>query len=130
MANAIVGVPVAPAKGTQIIPTLTVEDMDSKSTSEAAKPSPISTSSAVSDKNSTPGDLPAGKAPIIPDWYKIGWRAVSGIDEPLSEGTAMDRGIIFQFINEQYYGEWYHNAAVIIWVSRHQLQPGDYELMG
>lgn len=68
----------------------------------------------MTDQSLTPGDLPAGKAPIIPEWYKIGWRAVSGVDEPLPEGTEKDRGILFQFVDEQYYGEWYHNAAIII----------------
>ena len=102
---------------------MTVEDADASPTPAkadpvaAARPASPSPSSVVSEKSSTPGDLPAGKAPIIPDWYKIGWRAVSGIDDPLPEGVEKDRGILFQHINEQYYGDWYHNAAVIIVVS-------------
>ena len=94
-----------------------MEDVDATADAEA-KVAAKSPQSAVSETSTTPGDLPAKKAPVIPDWYKIGWRQVSGIDEPLAEGEEHDRGILFQFINEQYYGEWYHNAAVIIVVRR------------
>jgi hypothetical protein len=99
---------------------VTVEDADANPTPEDAKPAPkppASPASVVSDKSSTPGDLPTGKAPAIPDWYKIGWRAVSGIDDPLPEGVEKDKGILFQHISEQYYGDWYHNATIIIVVS-------------
>lgn len=64
--------------------------------------------------SSVPGDYPAAKAPVIPDWYKIGWRAVTGIDNPLPEGVEKDKGILMEYINEQYYGDWYHNAAIIV----------------
>lgn len=95
---------------------MTVEDADANAPPADTKPltPPASPTSAVSEKSSTPGDLPAVKAPVIPDWYKIGWRAVSGIDEPLPEGVEKDKGILFQHINEQYYGDWYHNAAIIV----------------
>ncbi|KIM32474.1 hypothetical protein M408DRAFT_327029 [Serendipita vermifera MAFF 305830] len=119
------GLSVASSNGPPVIPTVTIEDADANpspvkpapgaaTANGGAAAAPLSASSIVSEKNSTPGDLPAGKAPIIPDWYKIGWRAVSGIDEPLPEGVEKDRGILFQHINEQYYGDWYHNAAIII----------------
>lgn len=63
-----------------------------------------------------PGQLPALAAPLLPDWYKIGWRAVSGIDDQAPEGEERDRGILSAFIAEQYYGDWYHNAAIIVLV--------------
>ena len=62
--------------------------------------------------------MPAGLAPEIPDWYKVGWRDVSGVDiPPAAEGDAKDKEILNLFINEQFYGEWYHNAALIVVVS-------------
>ncbi|OBZ79219.1 Uncharacterized protein PYUK71.03c [Grifola frondosa] len=61
-----------------------------------------------------PGAMPSGPAPTIPDWYKVGWRSVSGIDTPiLSEGEERDKLVLSMFLKEQYYGEWYHNAAII-----------------
>ncbi|EGO02737.1 hypothetical protein SERLA73DRAFT_165692 [Serpula lacrymans var. lacrymans S7.3] len=61
-----------------------------------------------------PGAFPSGPAPAIPDWYKVGWRAVSNIDAPaLEEGEEKDKTILSMYLNEQYYGDWYHNAALI-----------------
>ena len=62
--------------------------------------------------------MPAGPAPEIPDWYKLGWRDVSGIDRPaLQEGEEKDKAVLDLFLSEQFYGEWYHNAALVIVVS-------------
>ena len=71
-----------------------------------------------------PGAFPAKAAPTIPEWYKVGWRQTVGIDKPpLPEGEEKDNGVLHMFLAEQYYGEWYHNAAIIIFVciyeSRH-----------
>ncbi|KAG1757254.1 C2 domain-containing protein [Suillus lakei] len=61
-----------------------------------------------------PGEYPSGLAPAIPDWYKVGWRAVANIDAPaLEEGEEKDKHILQLFLAEQYYGQWYHNAALI-----------------
>lgn len=72
------------------------------------------------DGDDTPvpiGGLPAGLAPAIPDWYKVGWRQVGGIDaEPLTEGEQKDRGVLEEFLGEQFYGDWYYNAALVIFV--------------
>lgn len=52
---------------------------------------------------------------MIPDWYRTGWREVSGIDvQHPPEGEEKDKFVLQAFIGEQYYGEWYHNAAIII----------------
>lgn len=71
-------------------------------------------------ENDTPtpiGGMPAGPAPAIPDWYKVGWRQVGGVDEtPLTEGEQKDRSVLELFLKEQYYGDWYYNAALIIFV--------------
>lgn len=56
-------------------------------------------------------------APAIPDWYKVGWRQAAGIDNPpLAEGEEKDKGVLDLFLSEQFYGSWYHNAAIIIFV--------------
>jgi hypothetical protein len=69
------------------------------------------------DSQAIPGALPEGVAPAIPDWYRVGWRQASGIDDaPLAEGEEKDKGVLDLFLSEQFYGSWYHNAAIIIFV--------------
>jgi Ca2+-dependent lipid-binding protein len=41
---------------------------------------------------------------------------VAGIDKPHREGEEKDKGILDMFLAEQYYGSWYHNAALIFFV--------------
>lgn len=92
-------------------PTITVSDADND-------PSITSPNSAQALNGQPPGALPAGPAPVIPDWYKVGWRAVGGVDEPaLTEGELKDKAVLDQFLSEQFYGAWYHNAAIIFFVS-------------
>lgn len=64
-----------------------------------------------------PGAMPIAQASQIPDWYKVGWRQVGGIDKAPAEGEAIDEGVLDAFLADQYYGAWYHNAAIIIFVS-------------
>lgn len=68
------------------------------------------------DTPQPPGALgPAATA--IPDWYRVGWRQASRIDAaPLAEGEEQDKGVLDMFLAEQFYGEWYHNAALIVFV--------------
>ena len=62
--------------------------------------------------------MPPGPAPEIPDWYKVGWRDVSGIDrQKVVEGEEKDKELLSLFLSEQFYGEWYHNAALVVVVS-------------
>ena len=64
-----------------------------------------------------PGAIPDGLAATIPDWYRVGWRAVGGIDNhPATERDEIDKNILAGFIKEQYYGQWYHNAGIIFFV--------------
>lgn len=64
-----------------------------------------------------PGAFPAKPAPPIPEWYTVGWRQAVGIDKPpLSDGEEKDNSILHMFVGEQYYGAWYHNAAIIVFV--------------
>ncbi|KAI9258242.1 C2 domain-containing protein [Sporodiniella umbellata] len=74
----------------------------------------------------------------LPDWYRVGWTGLSSLPNPgdeeamshlvkthtaeqiqeLYRGARATNGdemndLISQFINEKYYGEWYHNCAVV-----------------
>jgi hypothetical protein len=83
------------------IPTITIEDVDKEGPKDAP---PI------------PGELPASKAPVIPDWYKVGWRAFTDLDKPSEDDDQRQLRLMNTWISEQYYGQWYYNAAVIIFV--------------
>jgi len=85
------------------IPTITIEDADKEGPKDAP---PV------------PGQLPASKAPVIPDWYKVGWRAFTDLDKPSEEDDQRQLRLMNTWISEQYYGQWYYNAAVIIFVCR------------
>ncbi|KAG5220503.1 transmembrane protein [Salix suchowensis] len=102
-----------------VIPTITIEDHDTETPKIAANDvSPEAVADVAKDESSkVPGALPEGRAPEIPDWYKVGWRATSGIDNPpLEEGEEKDKGVLAMFLSEQFYGDWYHNAAIIFFV--------------
>ncbi|GAA5948387.1 hypothetical protein JCM10213_004407 [Rhodosporidiobolus nylandii] len=65
-----------------------------------------------------PGGMPAkeaepGKVREIPSWFAIGW---TGQDRTLflSPEEAKERSILEDFVSEAYYGQWYHNAALIL----------------
>jgi hypothetical protein len=105
-----------------VVPTITVQDID------AERPNTASTSKAVENgAPAIPGELPAQLVPSIPDWYKVGWRQMSGIDnEPVPEGEEKDKGVLDMFLSEQFYGSWYHNAALIIFVGSPHLVSPDF----
>ncbi|KJA26087.1 hypothetical protein HYPSUDRAFT_133560, partial [Hypholoma sublateritium FD-334 SS-4] len=103
------------------IPTITIEDTEKPDeTSVQKRPivekehvqNPLETND---ESSSIPGALPAFPAPVIPDWYVVGWRQSSGIDKPpLAEGEERDKGVLDLFLSEQFYGDWYHNAGIIV----------------
>ena len=109
------------------LPTITIEDADEGNVPDGQSHndvpetpnSPTWPSSPTSPTSpEAPGAMPTGPAPEIPDWYKVGWRDVSGIDRSgVKEGELKDKAILDQFLSEQFYGEWYHNAAMIVTVS-------------
>lgn len=106
--DALAEVPVDTGKA-NVLPTITIEDVD-KANEAAEPPAPL--------QEQPPGAMPAGPAPVIPDWYKVGWRAAVGLDDPaVTEGEAKDKSVLDAFLSEQFYGEWYHNAALIVVVS-------------
>lgn len=111
----------------QPVPTIVIEDLgdgDKKLTANPELPapaeSPKSDSPIVEDdgagQEGVPGAIPAKPVYEIPDWYKVGWRQASGIDQPVIEGEEKDKSVLAMFLNEQFYGEWYHNAGIIIFV--------------
>lgn len=104
-------VQVSTGKTPALPPTITVTDAD-----QDPHPTGVPPESLPPSNKAVPGALPDGPAPQIPDWYKVGWRAVGGIDEPITEGEERDKAILEQFLSEQFYGAWWHNAAVIFFV--------------
>lgn len=96
-----------------VVPTITVSDADVAAPKNDSKSKPVVADDAMPKP---PGDV-EGIAPTIPDWYRVGWRSVSGIDAPpLPEGEERDKGVLDMFLSEQMYGDWYHNAALIFFV--------------
>ena len=95
-----------------VIPTITINDAgtaddDGKSAPKSSQPLP----------EAVPGSMPAATAAPIPEWFRIGWREVSGIDEVIEDTVERKRKSAFDlFMKEQYYGDWYHNAAIIVFV--------------
>ena len=72
--------------------------------------------------------MPTGPAPTIPDWYTVGWRQASGIDDPpLPDGVEKEKSVLEQFIGEQYYGTWYYNSGLIIFVSCLRIAPTRFD---
>lgn len=91
-----------------VLPTITVEDADQPTEQKAEKATPVPDSPS-------PGAYPSGPAPEVPEWYKVGWRSIANVDVPLSEDEqTKDKAVLERFISEQFYGDWYHNAGIII----------------
>lgn len=85
-----------------VIPTITVHDAETH-------PDDVAT---VAQPAQMPGSIEAAPY-VIPDWYKVGWRAAGGIDSPELHGDTKDVAILSTFLKEQYYGDWYHNAGLV-----------------
>ncbi|KAI6045089.1 tricalbin [Pisolithus marmoratus] len=92
-----------------IVPTITVEDVDRPTEEKRDKAAPVPA------PPSGPGAYPSEPAPEVPEWYKIGWRSVANVDVPRFEDEqTRDKAVLERFIPEQFYGDWYHNAGIII----------------
>jgi len=100
----------------QPVPTIVVEHVADGETKIVANDTPQDAAQVHADESAAvPGALPNQAPYVIPDWYKVGWRQSSGIDDaPLPEGEQKDLSVLDLFLSEQFYGEWYHNAAVIV----------------
>jgi len=92
------------------VPTITIDDADT------ADKGPAGTALPKTDIPTIPGAMPDQPLPTIPDWFRVGWRQVSGVDDELSE-ELKERAVLDSFLSDQFYGSWYHNAAVIVFVS-------------
>ncbi len=99
-------------KSAAIPPTITITDAETK---EGATNANVAAANARAD-TAMPGGVPDGPTPSIPEWYKAGWRAVGGIDAPQKEGEEREKSVIDMYLSEQFYGAWYHNAAVVFFV--------------
>lgn len=98
------------------VPTITVEDVDKDAPKDVDK-------DVLKDVPPIPGQLPSSNAPAIPDWYKVGWRAFTDLDKPSEDDDQRQLRLMNTWISEQYYGQWYHNAAVIVFVRHPLLYP-------
>ncbi|KAG2023600.1 transmembrane protein [Coprinopsis cinerea AmutBmut pab1-1] len=98
------------------IPTIRIEDSDADDAKVVADDTTQVAQQVQGEAaESVPGAIPATTASALPDWYIVGWRQMAGIDKPHPpEGEEKDKSVLDQFLSEQYYGAWYHNAAVIV----------------
>jgi len=105
-----------------ILPTITVQDVDSDTHADAHRDvhpdahHDVHPDVQEDERTTPPGAISSRIAPAIPDWYKVGWRAFTDLDKP-AEGDEQKRKRLFHtFLSDQFYGDWYHNAALIIFV--------------
>ncbi|KAF7731921.1 hypothetical protein EC973_007752 [Apophysomyces ossiformis] len=124
---------VTSSKDTQINPKLTSNDKPNGQETEKTKIKPGVTAE---QSPSLPGSYSESNKHGLPDWYKVGWTSFSQLPNPGDEAsmeqlsqqlgtdalTELYKGshvrhmedLIGQFLNEAYYGEWYHNTAVLL----------------
>lgn len=101
------------------VPTITVNDHDSANSQAVAEKAPDTPYEVEDDDEASemPGSMVTRPAPAIPDWYRVGWRQNAGLDDNTDvEGEAKLQSLLNLYVSEQYYGDWYHNAAVIVLV--------------
>ncbi|KAH6917432.1 transmembrane protein [Coprinopsis sp. MPI-PUGE-AT-0042] len=103
--------------GQRVIPTIQIQDHDgdakviARDTEQVAEDVQLE----AAGEQGVPGAIPSSAVGAIPDWYIVGWRQAAGLDKaPVLEGEEKDKGILEQYLSEQFYGSWYHNAAVIV----------------
>lgn len=98
-----------------VIPTITVQDTDEGSKTVASG-TDQSAELVQQEEDSVPGGYSTPTASTIPDWYRVGWHQMVEVDDNIS-GEEKDKGVLDLFLKEQYYGDWFHNAAIIVFVS-------------
>ncbi|PFH50760.1 hypothetical protein AMATHDRAFT_144179 [Amanita thiersii Skay4041] len=96
-----------------VLPTITIEDADIASPKQVVNGTAEPQPEAEAGAEGVPGAVPSQAVQPIPDWYRVGWREMAGVDKPPSD-EARQRGVLDMFISEQYYGYWYHNAGIIL----------------
>ncbi|KAI0786120.1 tricalbin [Abortiporus biennis] len=93
------------------VPTITIQDVDHQP-AQTNEQQLVNQEQPDPELPQPPGAIPSRPAPEIPDWYTVGWRDAAGVDK-LSTDETRAKGLLDSFLAEQYYGDWYHNAAVI-----------------
>lgn len=87
------------AAGPSVPTTIGTKELEAANSPDGQK-TPTAPTTPEDDIPQAPGAL-TGPASVIPDWYKTGWREVSGIDAPVPEGAEHDKAIISMFISDQ-----------------------------
>ncbi|KAG0147448.1 hypothetical protein CROQUDRAFT_42936 [Cronartium quercuum f. sp. fusiforme G11] len=85
---------------------------DIKATTEADA---TSVAKNATDLDDLPGQI-SSVAPlsgVIPDWYKVGWAAQIESAANRETSEVRQKEVLETFLNEMYYGNWYHNAGII-----------------
>lgn len=77
--------------------TVTPRDVGRAGESDVTKGEPLS---PAVDESNMPCGL-TGHTHNIPDWYKVGWRDVTGVDTPVPAGEDRDKRVLHMFISEQ-----------------------------
>ncbi|EIW70089.1 hypothetical protein TREMEDRAFT_71520 [Tremella mesenterica DSM 1558] len=86
-------------------PTVTLDDVDKTSRAEGEEVGAAA----------MPGAVPAGAAPSVPTWVLAGWQRVANADLGSGDAKTQEQlGVLADYLSEQTYGAWYHNAAVIL----------------
>jgi hypothetical protein len=100
------------------VPTITVNDHDTAKPQITAENAPDTPYEVEDDgePSGMPGSMVTSPVHRIPDWYRVGWRQNAGLDNAEAEGEAKVQSLIESYISEQFYGDWYHNSAVIVFV--------------
>lgn len=91
--------------GKDIKPSISLADVTAASEQEKGR-----ADSSATGQPAMPGALPTEVASAIPDWYKVGWRANSQafLDSGGDIELARQQSLLAEFLNESYYGGWYH----------------------
>ncbi|KAF7310594.1 hypothetical protein HMN09_00602200 [Mycena chlorophos] len=92
------------AAKSSVVPTINIQDAD------APTPDSPAHHDEHDDTPQAPGAISAPVASAIPDWYRVGWQQATSSDPE----HAADKGVLDMYLSEQYYGAWYHNAAIIV----------------
>lgn len=91
--------------GRDVAPTVSINDVSKASAEESSK-----VDKAATGQTAMPGGLSQEVAAAIPEWYKVGWRAQN--EAFLEAGgdltEAKQRAFLAEFLDESYYGGWYH----------------------
>ncbi|KAG8919579.1 hypothetical protein FRC01_001220, partial [Tulasnella sp. 417] len=94
--------------------------VDAQATTAPTPPSDAPDNVNNEDKDpaaAAPGSMPTKPVGEVPDWFanaKVGWRQVTGIDDPTPTAIQAERSVIHAWLNDMYYGDWYHNAGIIV----------------